>query len=73
METVVLKTLGDIDGFDTGCCLERSNVKNEFVGTSSVRVCIKDLVVGTKARHDIVGIKKSNLSRVSQSSSTWVC
>jgi len=53
--------------------LEGADVKNKFVGTPPVRICIKNLVVRAEAGHDVIGIKKSYLGRVSQASSTCTC
>lgn len=46
MESVVLKTLSDVYGFDVGGVVEGTDVEDEFVGAAAGGVGIEDWVVG---------------------------
>lgn len=45
MEAVVLKTLGDVDGFNAGGFFEAADVEDEFVSAAGVGVGVEDWVV----------------------------
>ena len=66
MEAVVLETLGDIDGLDTGGLLEGAHVKDELVCAAAVLVGIQDRVVGLQAGEDVVCVEEGDLGGMGQ-------
>jgi hypothetical protein len=46
VETVVLETLGNVNGLDARSLAERADVQNELVSAASVVIGVKDLIAG---------------------------
>lgn len=61
METVILKTFGNVDGLNAARLLEVTCIEDEFVRTSAVGVCVEDWVVVLETSEDVVCIQESDL------------
>ncbi len=61
MEAIILKTLGNVDGFDSGCFFKSSDVENKFMGAPRVCIRVQNWIMGSQAGHDVVRIEKRNL------------
>lgn len=71
MESVILKTLGNVDGLDAGRFTKRPSIKNKFVRTSAILVDVKYLVVRLETRENVVGVQQRNLGSVCESIRAW--
>mmetsp|Transcript_24618 Transcript_24618/g.44211 ORF Transcript_24618/g.44211 Transcript_24618/m.44211 type:complete len:333 (-) Transcript_24618:353-1351(-) len=64
METVILKTFGDIFFRDTCGCLQRSKIENEFVCTLTILPPEQHIVCAVKPRGHVVSIQNGNFRRL---------
>ena len=70
MEPVVLETLGDVDYFNAGCCLEPSCIDDELVGAATLVVGVENRVVRLNAREDVVGVQEAHLGGLGEAAGT---